>query len=143
MPLLRFESHHVSENPSIAQALLVACKNERIFAFFGSLGAGKTTIIKDLCKQLGVMNKVTSPTFTLVNEYEGKSGPVYHFDFYRITSESEAYDIGCDEYLDSGYYCLIEWPEQIPSLLPADAVHISILVQPDGTRKIEVTYGEA
>ncbi len=101
----------------------------RIFAFFGEMGAGKTTFIKALCKILGVSENISSPTFALVNEYKDGSGnPVYHFDFYRIEKEQEAVDIGVNEYFNSGCYCFIEWSEKILHLLPEEAlkVHISV-----------------
>ena len=98
----------------VAKELLEAYKESRIFAFYGSMGAGKTTLIKSLCKYLGATDVVTSPTFTLVNEYSSFSGNmIYHFDFYRITDLTEAYDFGFEEYLWSGNFCLIEWPERV------------------------------
>ncbi len=140
MPQIHLVSQSVEDLDSIAEKLLTACKAGRIFAFFGTLGAGKTTLIQHICKFLGVNETVTSPTFNLVNEYSGSSDIIYHFDFYRILAEQEAYDIGMDEYLDSGEYVLIEWPEKIPSLLPEDAVSVQIVVEADNTRNITVTY---
>ena len=102
----------------------------RVFAFYGAMGAGKTTFIKAVCEQLGVADQVTSPTFAIVNVYEcGPTAPcklVYHFDFYRIKRMEEATDIGCDDYFYSGELCFIEWPEMIEDLLPPDTVRVDI-----------------
>ena len=105
-----------------------------IFAFYGKMGAGKTTFIKAVCEALGVDDVVTSPTFAIVNEYATSTKPLYHFDFYRIKKLSEVYDMGYEDYFYSGCYCFIEWPELIEEVLPDDAVRISIEEQPDGTR---------
>ncbi len=133
-------SEKESDNLRIAKKILDFCKNARVFAFYGNLGAGKTTLIKRFCETLGVTEAVTSPTFNLVNEYLGESETIYHFDFYRIKSEIEAYDIGIEEYLDSGAYCFIEWPEKIPGLLPPEAVSIYIEVTDSQRRDIEIIY---
>ena len=110
-----------------------------IFAFFGQMGAGKTTFITALCKELGVSDTVNSPTFTIVNEYRAaKVFPVYHFDFYRINKLSEAYDLGLDEYFGGEGLCLIEWPEKIEEILPEDAVRIEIKVNEDGSRELRI-----
>lgn len=110
-----------------------------IFAFFGQMGAGKTTFITALCKELGVSDTVNSPTFTIVNEYRAAKGfPVYHFDFYRINKLSEAYDLGLDEYFGGDGLCLIEWPEKIEEILPEDAVRIEIKVNEDGSRELRI-----
>lgn len=135
---MRWISQSVADNEMLAPLLLQACKSQRIFLFFGTLGAGKTTLIKSICRALGVKTPVTSPTFTLVNEYEGAEGPVYHFDFYRIHREAEAEEIGFQEYLDSGQYCLIEWPEQVEGLLPADAARLYIETDENETRHLEL-----
>ncbi|MCR4853132.1 MAG: tRNA (adenosine(37)-N6)-threonylcarbamoyltransferase complex ATPase subunit type 1 TsaE [Prevotella sp.] len=109
-----------------------------VFAFYGKMGAGKTTFIKALCQKLGVEDEVTSPTFAIVNEYQaGDQCPtplIYHFDFYRIKRLEEAYDIGFDDYIDSGNLCFIEWPELIEDLLPEDATSVSIEEKEDGSR---------
>ena len=105
-----------------------------IFAFYGKMGAGKTTFIKAVCEALGVDDVVTSPTFAIVNEYATSTKPLYHFDFYRIKKLSEVYDMGYEDYFYNGCYCFIEWPELIEEVLPDDAVRISIEEQPDGTR---------
>jgi tRNA threonylcarbamoyladenosine biosynthesis protein TsaE len=110
--------------------------NRRVFAFYGSMGAGKTTFIKALCQQMGVSDVITSPTFAIVNEYSYDGGRIFHFDFYRIKRIEEVYDMGYEEYFYSGALCFIEWPELIEDLLPDDAVRISISEQPDGSRTI-------
>ena len=109
--------------------------DHRVFAFYGKMGAGKTTFIKAICEALGVTDVITSPTFAIVNEYETPSeGPVYHFDFYRIKKLEEVYDMGYEDYFYSGSLCFIEWPELIEELLPEDAVKVSIEQMPDGQR---------
>ena len=121
--------------PRAARAFLSHIGDHRILAFYGSMGAGKTTFITALCEALGVRDIVNSPTFTLVNEYRDAAGePVYHFDFYRINRLSEALDIGLYEYLDSGAFCLIEWPEMIEELLPEETLKVQILVEDADTR---------
>ena len=111
----------------------------RVFAFYGKMGAGKTTFIKAICEALGVEDVVTSPTFAIVNEYADAGGnPVYHFDFYRIKNLKEAYDIGCEEYFYSGYPCFIEWPELVEELLPEDVVAVWIEVCDDESRTITI-----
>jgi tRNA threonylcarbamoyladenosine biosynthesis protein TsaE len=109
-----------------------------VFAFYGKMGAGKTTFIKALCEELEVNDTVNSPTFAIVNEYtsEKLNQPIYHFDFYRIKKLEEVYDMGYEEYFDSGNLCLIEWPELIDDLLPEDAVKVTITVNEDETRSV-------
>ena len=121
----------------VAQQILAKCNSQRVFTFSGNLGSGKTTFIKYLCKVLGVEEQVTSPTFALVNEYQGANKlKIYHFDFYRIKNIQEAYDMGYEEYFYSGKYCFIEWPELIKELVPNDAINIYIEVE-NGKRKIK------
>ena len=109
-----------------------------VFAFYGKMGAGKTTFIKAICEEQGVEDVITSPTFAIVNEYSDIDGdPIYHFDFYRIKKLEEVYDMGYEDYFDSGYICLLEWPELIEELLPEDAVKVTITELEDGTREIE------
>jgi tRNA threonylcarbamoyladenosine biosynthesis protein TsaE len=111
-----FSQNEVNE---VAKKLIKAGNGFSVWAFHGEMGAGKTTLVKALVATLGVHETTASPTFSIVNEYHDKKGkPIYHFDFYRIKNESEAFDIGTDEYFDSGNLCLVEWPEKIPSLLP-------------------------
>ena len=108
-----------------------------IFAFYGKMGAGKTTFIKAICKALGVKDNVNSPTFTLINEYSSNRGfPIYHFDFYRINKLSEAYDIGAEEYFAGNGLCLIEWPEKIEEILPEDAIKVTITTNQDLSRTV-------
>ena len=126
----------LSELPSAAKQLLALCGDKKIFAFSGQMGAGKTTFIKALCEALEVRDTISSPTFSIVNEYlSGKGEKVYHFDFYRIKSESEAYDMGYEDYLYSNAWCFIEWPEKIAGLLPPGTVSVTISVS-NGTRII-------
>ena len=116
----------------------------RVFAFYGSMGAGKTTFVKAICEELGVDDVITSPTFAIINEYALGSNllpdvsSVYHFDFYRIKKLEEVYDMGYEDYFYSGALCFIEWPELIEELLPEDAVKVSIKENPDGSRTVEV-----
>lgn len=113
--------------PGAAKALLEAHPGHRVFAFFGAMGAGKTTFIRALCREMGVMDTVQSPTFAIINEYRKPNGePVFHFDFYRIRKREEVFDIGYEDYLYSGAICLIEWPELIEDLLPPEAVRVMI-----------------
>ena len=109
-----------------------------VFAFYGKMGAGKTTFIKAVCEELGVEDVITSPTFAIVNEYTDREGsPVYHFDFYRIKKLEEVYDRGYEDYFDSGNLCFLEWPELIDELLPTDAAKVTIVEQEDGSRLVE------
>ena len=113
----------------------------RHFAFYGSMGAGKTTFIKALCKELGVAGAVTSPTFAIVNEYSaGNRGIVYHFDFYRINKPEEVFDFGCEEYFASGGYCFVEWPEKAETALPLDICKVYIRELDNGNREVSLTF---
>jgi tRNA threonylcarbamoyladenosine biosynthesis protein TsaE len=117
----------------------------KVFAFYGKMGAGKTTFIKALCEKLGVEDVITSPTFAIVNEYTSeKLSPysIYHFDFYRIKKIEEVYDMGYEDYFYGGGICFIEWPELIEDLLPEDAVKVNIRENEDGTREIEMNISE-
>lgn len=108
------------------------------FAFYGKMGAGKTTFIKALCETLGVKDVITSPTFSLINEYtDGKGNSIYHFDFYRIKKLEEVYDMGYEDYFYSGNLCLLEWPELIEEILPENVIKVTIEEQADGTRKLK------
>jgi tRNA threonylcarbamoyladenosine biosynthesis protein TsaE len=116
--------------------LLKFAGNEKIFLFSGEMGAGKTTLIKSLCLELGMVDNVSSPTYSIVNEYVFPKGKIYHFDFFRIKNEVEAFDIGFEEYLMSGEYCFIEWPEMIPGLWPEHFIELKIVEDEQGSRKI-------
>ena len=110
----------------------------KVFAFYGKMGAGKTTFIKALCGTLGVKDVITSPTFSLINEYtDGKGNSIYHFDFYRIKKLEEVYDMGYEDYFYSGNLCLLEWPELIEEILPENVIKVTIEEQADGTRKLK------
>lgn len=120
-----------------AKELLKAFPDERVFSFYGKMGAGKTTFIKELCLQLHVEDVVNSPTYAIVNEYLTSSEEsVFHFDFYRLKNAEEAMQIGFDEYIYSGEYCFMEWPEKVEELLPQKYVYVSIVEQEDGKRII-------
>ena len=112
--------------------------NSKVFAFYGALGAGKTTFIKAVCRELGVTDTVTSPSFALVYEYRAAGELIYHFDLYRINDPSELYDIGYEDYFYSGSKCFIEWPEKAGSLLPDDCLKVNISVLPDGSRLLTI-----
>ena len=121
---------------TVAEDFLRKHADERVFGFYGEMGAGKTTLIKEICRQLGVTATTSSPTFAIVNEYFTAEGePVYHFDFYRIDSIDEAVKIGFDDYLYSGDYCFIEWTEKVEEMLPDDYVRVDIKVLEDGRRE--------
>lgn len=128
----------IEEIEKAAQQLLEAHPKDRVFLFYGKMGAGKTTLINALCKVLAVQDSTSSPTFSIVNEYASLAGPIYHFDFYRLKEEEEALDLGYEEYFYSNHYCFVEWPEKIPNLLPLDAVSIHLEVVSPTTRKIIV-----
>lgn len=129
--------NNLADIRTTARQFIDAMEGRTIFALYGKMGVGKTTFTKALCEELGVQDVINSPTFAIVNEYEdGHGSPIYHFDFYRIKRLTEAYDIGFEEYLDSGCLCLIEWPELIEDLLPEETVRVTIEEQEDGTRII-------
>jgi tRNA threonylcarbamoyladenosine biosynthesis protein TsaE len=124
--------------PDVAIAIIAAAKNKTLL-FYGEMGVGKTTLIKEICKKLEVVDKISSPTFSLVNEYQtSKEETVYHFDFYRITKEEEAFDIGIEEYLYNNDWCLIEWPQNVENLLPLDAVKIHLSILENGQRSLQI-----
>lgn len=147
---MEIEIHGVEELPGVAQKLLETFPDERFFAFFGKMGVGKTTLIKELCQTLGVKDNVCSPTFAIINEYcrplsptptGGAAGePVYHFDFYRLKSLTEAYDIGYEEYFYSGCYCFTEWTEKVEDLLPERYVRVTI-EEHEGVRWLRAECG--
>lgn len=122
-----------------AQEFVDAIGDNTLFAFYGKMGAGKTTFIKAICEALGVEDVITSPTFAIVNEYtDGEGNPVYHFDFYRIKKLEEVYDMGFEDYVYSNSLCFMEWPELVEELLPEDTVKVTITEQEDGTRVVEM-----
>jgi len=127
-PVSNLNITSLADLPGAAQLLLNFAGSQKIFLFYGNMGAGKTTFIKELCAHLGVEESVTSPTFSIVNEYNGSTTQVYHFDFYRLKNQEEALDMGYEEYFYSGNYCLIEWPEKIPDLLPLNYIKVNIQV---------------
>lgn len=136
------ELHSVEQLNEVARAVLKAVGNSNIVCFYGSMGAGKTTLIRAICQELGVTDVVTSPTFALVNEYtDGSGNPVYHFDFYRINTLDEVYDFGYEEYFyNPQALCLIEWPELVEPILPQEGTAtVKIAVNPDGSRTLEVS----
>lgn len=137
---MELEVINLDQLGEVADALIRYAGDVRVIAFFGEMGAGKTTFIKSLCTRLGVHGPVTSPTFSIVNEYPGTSGKkIYHFDFYRLKQEREAVEIGLEEYLDSGQWCLLEWPEKVLNLLPNPRIDVRITVV-DGYRRFEFSH---
>ena len=133
---MKIEFNNIDQLPEIAKQLLSEYADERFFAFFGKMGVGKTTLIKEMCRQLGVEDNVCSPTFALINVYNTTARtPIYHFDFYRLKSADEAYDIGYEEYFYSREYCFTEWTEKIEELLPERYVRVE-MVECDSTRTL-------
>jgi tRNA threonylcarbamoyladenosine biosynthesis protein TsaE len=124
--------------PEVAKQILEYAGENRIFLFYGEMGAGKTTLIKELCKALGVIDTVSSPTFSIVNEYQGEWAIIYHFDFYRIKNQTEAFDLGYEDYVYSGNFCFIEWPEKISGLLPEKYVEVRLKETSQSERMINV-----
>ncbi len=127
----------INEIRSAAREFIGNMPAGKVFAFYGKMGAGKTTFIKAICEEMGVDDVITSPTFAIVNEYEtSEEDTIYHFDFYRIKKIEEVYDMGYEEYFYSGNLCFIEWPELIEDLLPEDATKVTIEEAEDGSRVI-------
>ena len=123
----------------VARQFIAAMGDNTVFAFYGKMGAGKTTFIKAVCECLGVTDVINSPTFAIVNEYRSESGElIYHFDFYRIKKLEEVYDMGYEDYFYRGALCFIEWPELVEELLPADAVKVSIEETANGERIVSM-----
>jgi tRNA threonylcarbamoyladenosine biosynthesis protein TsaE len=132
MEILIKDKRHLS---SAAKQLLKQSGENKIFAFYGSMGAGKTTFIKAICESLGAIDTVTSPTFTLVNEYKTSDGEsIFHIDFYRIKKQEEVFDFGIEEYLSGDSYCFMEWPELIEEILPPETVKVKISVDKNEQR---------
>lgn len=120
--------NNTGELTAVARELLNFANGEKFFIFEGEMAAGKTTLIKAFCEVLGVEEVVSSPTFSIINEYETARGPIYHFDFYRLKNQQEAYDIGYEEYFYSGDYCLVEWPSKVAELLPEKYIKVDIQI---------------
>lgn len=137
--MMEIKIENIEHLASVARKFVDEMGENRVFAFYGKMGAGKTTFIKAICEAMGVKDVVASPTFAIVNEYADAEGqPVYHFDFYRIKNLREAYDIGCEEYFYSGCPCFIEWPEMVEELLPEDVVSVRIEVSENEERIVFV-----
>ncbi len=130
----------LNEIDATAQKIILLAGTQKTFLFYGVMGAGKTTLIKALCKFLGTHDNVASPTFSIVNEYKTENAGIYHFDLYRLKTQAEALDMGFEEYLYSGNYCFIEWPERVPDLLPLHYISIKITVAENDERLINIDY---
>jgi tRNA threonylcarbamoyladenosine biosynthesis protein TsaE len=130
---------NVSDLPYIAKEILLKVPNKTLL-FYGTMGVGKTTLIKEISKQLGVTDIINSPTFSLVNEYEIVNDKIYHFDFYRIKTEEEALDIGIEDYFFSEHWKLIEWPEKVSNLLPPNSTKIKMHKNKNGTRSLTIVF---
>jgi tRNA threonylcarbamoyladenosine biosynthesis protein TsaE len=131
------EIKSIEQLSEVADLIIAASKNYNIFAFYGEMGAGKTTFIKEICRKLEVIDQVNSPTFSIINEYHTKNGEIiYHFDFYRIKNEEELLDLGYEDYFYSKKLCFIEWPEKIEDYIPPEHIKIQINVSADGCRQI-------
>jgi len=135
---MEFTCESLDQLPDIAEKILPLLGVNKVVLFRGGMGVGKTTLIKEMCLAMGVEDSMSSPTFSLVNEYLSHDGPLYHFDFYRIKEEEEALDMGYEEYFYSGNYCFVEWPEKIKGLLPQDFSEIQI-EEVDSVRIIKVS----
>jgi len=137
--MITFDIPAIEDLEEVAKSFFDVIGDRRVFAFYGSMGVGKTTFIKVLCKVFGVTDQINSPTFAIVNEYQGAKGEkIFHFDFYRINSVEEAFDFGYEDYFYSGAYCFIEWPEKIESLLPLDCVKVEMKEAEDGQRQLSI-----
>jgi len=128
----------INELPQVAQKVLATIQTKNVL-FYGAMGVGKTTLIKELANSLGVKDSITSPTFSIVNEYSAQGSTLYHFDFYRIEDEEEAMDIGIEEYFESGAYNFIEWPEKIAGILPETHSIIEITKNNNQSRTLKIT----
>ena len=135
---MKFIVNCITELNKVAKTIIESLEEKNVICFYGKMGVGKTTLIKDICSELGVKDNVSSPTFSIVNEYVKFDGsPVFHFDFYRIEDETEALDLGYEEYFYKNSLCFVEWPEKIKSLIPNNVLNVKILVDKD-TRIIEI-----
>ena len=132
---MQIKINNINEISEAAKLFIKNINENKIFAFYGKMGVGKTTFIEAICKELGVEDVMTSPTFAIVNEYtDGKQNPIYHFDFYRIKKIEEVYDIGYEDYFFSGNLCFLEWPELIEEILPDNTLKVYMEEKPNGTR---------
>lgn len=130
--------YDLSDLSEIASGIINSSTHKKLL-FYGDMGVGKTTLIKEICAQLGTVDAITSPTFSLVNEYKiSDHERIFHFDFYRLEDEEEAYNIGIEDYFDTNHWCLVEWPENIENLLPLDSTIIKIKIKDDGKRNIQL-----
>lgn len=133
----------LDEYPKAARKFIKFMERGRIFAFYGKMGSGKTTFIKSICEELGVEDTINSPTFAIVNEYEDREmNTIYHFDFYRIKSIAEVYNMGYEEYFYGGAYCFMEWPELVEELLPEETIKVYIEENEDTTRTVRIMFDE-
>lgn len=133
----------LDEYPKAAREFIRFMEKGRIFAFYGKMGSGKTTFIKSICEELGVEDTINSPTFAIVNEYEDREmNTIYHFDFYRIKSIAEVYNMGYEEYFYGGAYCFMEWPELVEELLPEETIKVYIEENEDTTRTVRIMLDE-
>ena len=132
------KNYSIKNLPLIASEIISSVKSKKLL-FYGQMGVGKTTLIKEICNQLGVLDTICSPTFSLVNEYKTiKESKIFHFDFYRIKDEEEVLDIGIEEYFDTDSWCFVEWPENIENLLPLDVVQIHLSILDVGQRNVQI-----
>ena len=133
----------LDEYPKAAREFIRFMEKGRIFAFYGKMGSGKTTFIKSICEELGVEDTINSPTFAIVNEYEDRDmNTIYHFDFYRIKSIAEVYNMGYEEYFYGGAYCFMEWPELVEELLPEETIKVYIEENEETTRTVRIMFDE-
>lgn len=137
--VLTYSNIKIPDLVSVAKELIEEAGDVKVWLFQGEMGAGKTTLIKAIGKSLGIDDDMSSPTFGIVNEYAYQGNIIYHFDFYRIKSEDEAFDIGIEEYFYSGHYCFVEWPEKIPNLIPPNHAVITIDTDENKNRTIAIS----
>lgn len=143
MKTIEIQISSLEQLEEAARKFMAEMGDYTVYAFYGEMGAGKTTFINALCKQLGVETDITSsPSFAIINEYRSDTTAelIYHFDCYRLENESEAQDIGAEDYFDCGALCFIEWPERIEGLLPDDTIHVDIIVNNDDSRLLKMTF---
>jgi len=138
---MQLKINNIHEINNVAKQFIDQIGNKKVFAFYGTMGAGKTTFIKAVCEELGVLETITSPTFAIINEYkDGEGNSIYHFDFYRINKLEEAFDFGCEDYFYSENLCFIEWPELVESILPDNTVKVYITETENGERFVEIEH---